>query len=81
MPNSGRPNGRRPHKAALVASKARGTKLGGFRGRAGTAEDNAKARAARTLKANAQARSIPPIMERVDSDRTASLRGIARAFE
>ena len=45
-------------KAALAASKARGKKLGGFRGRAGTAKDTARARAARTLKANDQARSI-----------------------
>ena len=67
-------------KAALGASKARGKKLGGFRGRAGTAEDTARARAARTLKANDQARSIAPIIDRVDPDRTASLRGIARAL-
>jgi hypothetical protein len=37
-------------KAALAASNARGKKLGGFRGRASTAEDTARARAARTLK-------------------------------
>jgi hypothetical protein len=67
-------------KAALAASKARGTKLGGFRGRAGTAEDTARARAARTLKATEQARSIAPIIDRVDPDGTASLRGIARAL-
>jgi hypothetical protein len=30
MPNWGRFNGRRPHKAALVASKARGTRPGAF---------------------------------------------------
>ena len=67
-------------KAALAASKARGKKLGGFRGRAGTAEDTARARAARTLKANDQARSIAPIIDRLDPDRTASLRGLARAL-
>jgi hypothetical protein len=61
-------------KAALAASKARGTQLGGFRGRAGTAADTAKARAARALKATQQARSIAPIIDRVDPDRTASLR-------
>src|SRR5580704_5194821 len=38
-------------KAALAASKARGKQLGGFRGRAGTAEDTARARAARMMKA------------------------------
>ena len=64
----------------MAASKARGKKLGGFRGRAGTAADTAKARAARALKANEQARSIAPIIDRVDPDRTASLRGIARAL-
>ena len=37
-------------KAALAASKARGKKLGGFRGRAGTAADTAKACAAGALR-------------------------------
>jgi hypothetical protein len=55
-------------KAALAASKARGKKLGGFRGRAGTAADTAKARAARALKATRQAQSIAPIIDRVDPD-------------
>jgi hypothetical protein len=67
-------------QATLAASKARGKQLGGFRGRAGTASDTAKARAARTQKATEQARSIEPIIERLDPDRTASLRGIARAL-
>ena len=67
-------------KAALAASKARGKKLGGFRGRAGTAADTAKARAARTLKATEQARSIEPIIDRLDPAHTASLRNIARAL-
>jgi hypothetical protein len=67
-------------KAALAASKARGKQLGGFRGRAGTAADTARARAARALKATEQARSIAPIIGRVDPDRTASLRGIAPAL-
>jgi Recombinase len=66
-------------KVALAANKARGTKLGDFRGRAGTAEDTARNRAARTQKAT-EARSIAPIIDRVDPDRTASLRGIARAL-
>ena len=67
-------------KAALAASKARGKQLGGRRGRAGTAADTAQARADRALKATEQARSIAPIIDRVDPDRTASLRGIARAL-
>jgi DNA invertase Pin-like site-specific DNA recombinase len=67
-------------RTKAAASKARGKQLGGFRGRAGTAGDTAKARAARALKATEQARSIAPIIDRVDPDRTASLRGIARAL-
>jgi len=64
-------------KAALAASKARGKKLGGFRGRAGTADDTALARAARTAKANEQALSIGPIIDRIDPTRSASLRTVA----
>src|SRR5262245_36923619 len=67
-------------KAALAASKACGKKLGGFRGRVGTAEDAAKARAARTLKANERAQSVAPIIDRLDPKGTASLRTIARAL-
>jgi DNA invertase Pin-like site-specific DNA recombinase len=37
-------------KKALAAAKGRGVKLGGFRGRAGTAEDAAKARKAHTQR-------------------------------
>ena len=67
-------------KAALAASKARGKKLGGFRGRAGTATDTAKARAARTLKAVQQAQSVLPIIKRLDPAGTSSLGAIARAL-
>ena len=63
-----------------MLTSSSGMFLGGFRSRAGTAADTSKARAARTLKANDQARSIAPIIDRVDPDRTASLRGIARAL-
>ena len=65
-------------KAALAASKARGKKLGGFRGRAGTAADTAKARAARTMKANERAVSIAPIIDRLDPARSLSLRELAK---
>lgn len=67
-------------KAALAASKARGKKLGGFRGRAGTSADTAKARAARSLKAVQQAQSIMPIIERLDPAGTSSFRTIAQAL-
>lgn len=64
-------------KAALAAVKARGKKLGGFRGRAGTAADTAKARAARSLKAAEHARSLAPIVDRLDPGGAGSLRGVA----
>ncbi len=64
-------------KAALAASKARGKKLGGFRGRAGTAEDTAKARAARSAKAIEHAKVIGPLIDRIDPAGSASLRSIA----
>jgi DNA invertase Pin-like site-specific DNA recombinase len=63
-------------KAAVAANKARGKQLGGFRGRAGTAADTAKARVARALKATQQARSIVPIIDRVDPNRTAYRPGV-----
>ena len=67
-------------KAALAAAKARGRVLGGFRGRAGTVEDTARAR--ETLKRNADARAeaLMPILMRLDPDSTASLHALARAL-
>jgi DNA invertase Pin-like site-specific DNA recombinase len=65
-------------KAALAASKARGKKLGGFRGRAGTPTDTAQARAARTRKADTQAEALAPILMRIDPAGTASLRAVAK---
>ena len=64
-------------KAALAASKARGKKLGGFRGRAGTAADTALARMARSQKADAQAEALAPIIARIDATGTAPLRSVA----
>lgn len=64
-------------KAALAAAKARGVKLGGFRGRAGTAADTAKARAARSRVAVDRARTLLPMLTRIDPDGTASLRQVA----
>jgi DNA invertase Pin-like site-specific DNA recombinase len=57
---------------ALAAAKARGVKLGGFRGRAGT--DCAKGRAAHQAKAAAHAASLAPIIARLDHDGSLSLR-------
>lgn len=64
-------------KAALAASKARGKKLGGFRGRAGTAADTARARTARSLKADTQAEALAPIIARIDATGAVSLRTVA----
>jgi hypothetical protein len=65
-------------RKALAAVKARGEKkLGGFRGRAGTPSDLAKARAARTQGAYQRASDIAPVMARLDPDGSASLRQLA----
>jgi DNA invertase Pin-like site-specific DNA recombinase len=53
-------------KAALAAAKARGVKLGGFRGRAATVEDRALASRARVAKADARAQDLAPILARLD---------------
>ncbi|GJE40453.1 recombinase family protein [Methylobacterium persicinum] len=67
-------------KAALAAAKARGKALGGFRGRAGTADDAAKARAARGRNADAQAEALAPILARLDPTGAGSLRAVAAAL-
>lgn len=68
-------------KAALAAAKTRGQALGGFRGRAGTAADTAKARAARGRNADAQAEALAPVLARIDPTGTASLRAVAASLE
>lgn len=67
-------------KAALTAAKARGKKLGGFRGRAGTAADTALARSARSHAVAARAAALAPILARIDPDGAASLRVVAAAL-
>jgi DNA invertase Pin-like site-specific DNA recombinase len=64
-------------KAALAAAKARGTKLGGFRGRAGTAADCAVARRTRSAKAAARAADLAPTVADIRAAGAASLRAIA----
>ena len=63
--------------AALAAAKARGQKLGGFRGRTITAEEAAKGREARSAKALSHASSLAPILARLDPDGTLSLAALA----
>lgn len=65
-------------KAALAAAKARGRKLGGFRGHAASSGDAAHARAAKSRKADARAADLAPILTRIDPDGTRSLAEIAR---
>jgi DNA invertase Pin-like site-specific DNA recombinase len=65
-------------KEALAAAKARGVKLGGFRGRAATEEDRALAVRALVAKADARAADIAPIIARLDPDCSLSLNELAR---
>jgi DNA invertase Pin-like site-specific DNA recombinase len=65
-------------RAALQAAKARGVRLGGFRGRAGTAADCARARQARTAKATRRAADLAPLIKDIRATGATSLRAIAR---
>lgn len=67
-------------RAALAAAKARGIQLGGFRGRAGTCNDLAKARASRTGQANRRASDLAPMIQAIRSDGTTSPSKIAAAL-
>ena len=64
-------------KRALAAAKARGVKLGGFRGHVPTVEDRANGRAVRSAKAADHAVSLAPIIARIDPDSSLSLRALA----
>jgi len=63
--------------AALAAAKARGTVLGGFRGRAGTGTDLAKARTIRTAQAKQRAIDLMPTIQSLQSNGVRSLRSLA----
>ena len=64
-------------RAALAAAKGRGAVLGGFRGRAGSYTDLAKARAARATKAAQRAIDLAPTIEELRLAGACSLRSIA----
>ena len=64
-------------RAALAAAKARGKRLGGFRGRAGTTADCAKARQAKSLAATARAADLAPVIDDIRTAGANSLRSIA----
>jgi DNA invertase Pin-like site-specific DNA recombinase len=61
-------------RAALAAATARGKRLGGFRGRAGTASDCAKAREASSFAAKARAVDLAPVIEDIPAEGASSLR-------
>jgi DNA invertase Pin-like site-specific DNA recombinase len=65
-------------RSALAAAKARGKQLGGFRGRAGTAADCAKARQARSASAHARAADLAPVIQDIRATGAQSLRAIAK---
>jgi DNA invertase Pin-like site-specific DNA recombinase len=64
-------------KAALAASKARGTVLGGFRGHIATPEARALARASRTASADRRAGDLTSTIRTLQADGSLSLRSIA----
>ncbi len=65
-------------KAALSAAKARGTILGGYRGRAGTNADCERARAAQKALADQRARDLTATVRSIQSEGHTSLRSIGR---
>ena len=67
-------------KKALAAAKARGRKLGGFKGRVPTAEAGTKGRQAQSQKAAGHAGSLAPIISRLDPEGRLSLRALAAAL-
>jgi DNA invertase Pin-like site-specific DNA recombinase len=65
-------------KAALAAAKARGTKLGGFRGYAFSAADHEAAADAKTAKAQQTAAAVLPVIRELQMAGIVTLGGIAR---
>jgi DNA invertase Pin-like site-specific DNA recombinase len=64
-------------RAALAAAKARGVRLGGFRNRAGTCNDLAKARTARTDKAVRRASDLRTTILEIQNNGAQSLCALA----
>src|SRR5438477_11150516 len=64
-------------RAALAAAKARGVRLGGFRNRAGTCNDLARAREARTDKAVRRAADLRTTILEIQNSGAQSLCGVA----
>lgn len=64
-------------KAALAAAKARGVKLGGFKGYYLDHKDRQRSTEARSQKANHKAMRLKPILDRVNPDGSLSLGKVA----
>lgn len=67
-------------RAALAAAKARGVKMGGYRGAAPTDEARAAAGRAKAAIADAKAGDLAPIIARLDPAGAMSLRSLAAAL-
>ena len=65
-------------KAALAAARARGMKLGGYRGRAGTKSDCERARAAQKASADQRASDLAGTIRSIQAEGHRSLRSIGR---
>jgi DNA invertase Pin-like site-specific DNA recombinase len=64
-------------KIALQAAKARGQKLGGYRGRAPTAADRAKAVLVKQAKALARVEQVLPLIRRLQAEGVTTLVALA----
>jgi DNA invertase Pin-like site-specific DNA recombinase len=67
-------------RAALAAAKARGVPLGGWRGRAGTCNDLARARATRTDKAVRRASDLSTTIQEIQQNGAQSFCAVAYAL-
>jgi DNA invertase Pin-like site-specific DNA recombinase len=67
-------------KAALAAAKARGTKLGGFRGYSIPVEVAAEGRRVRSEKADKEAQALAPVLHQLQAGGITSAHGLARAL-
>jgi DNA invertase Pin-like site-specific DNA recombinase len=67
-------------KAALQAAKARGTRLGGFRGYIPSAADREAAASAKTTKARQTTAAVLPVIRDLQATGIVSLSGLARAL-
>jgi DNA invertase Pin-like site-specific DNA recombinase len=67
-------------KAALAAAKARGTKLGGFKGYAFSTADHRAAAAVKAARARETAAAVLPVIRELQAAGITSLQGLARAL-